>query len=294
MKYLPNNISNVLGRQLLVLQKNSPNILFGLGIVGVVGTAVLASKATMKVEYVLDKTQQDLADIEEIKNQNRSDYSENDYIKDKTYVYVKSTVELTKLYAPAVACGVFTIASLTKSHNILNARNASMTAAYATLEHTFNKYRKSVSEAFGDEKEQEVYRKVQVESATKDKNQIETVKQNVKTSTYARWFDDSSSSWNKESEYNLLFLKAQQNYANDLLVSRGHLFLNEVYDMLDIKRSRAGSVVGWILTKNGSTDNYVDFGIFDNDRQTARDFVNGWENQILLDFNVDGVIYDKI
>jgi hypothetical protein len=80
---------------------------------------------------------------------------------------------------------------------------------------------------------------------------------------------------------------------NDLLISRGHMFLNEVYDALGLERTKAGSVVGWIISHDG--DNYVDFGIFtDKDARQYRDFVNGRSNAILLDFNVDGVIYDKI
>jgi hypothetical protein len=113
-------------------------------------------------------------------------------------------------------------------------------------------------------------------------------------SIYARFFDPTSPSWSKEPEYNLIFLKCQQNYANDLLKSRGHVFLNEVYDMLGMERSKAGAVVGWLLSKNGDTDNFVNFGVFDGREQVARDFVNGREGAILLDFSVDGVIYDGI
>jgi hypothetical protein len=112
-------------------------------------------------------------------------------------------------------------------------------------------------------------------------------------SIYARFFDESCPSWNTNGEYNLIFLNCQQKYANDLLNSRGHVFLNEVYDMLGTPRSTAGSVTGWLKTEDGSTVNFVDFGIYDEDH-VVRDFVNGAEGSILLDFNLDGVIYDKI
>ncbi len=62
--------------------------------------------------------------------------------------------------------------------------------------------------------------------------------------------------------------------------------------MLGVERSGAGAVVGWVVSKTG--DNFVDFGIFNGDNSEARAFVNGREGSILLDFNVDGVIYDKI
>ena len=92
-----------------------------------------------------------------------------------------------------------------------------------------------------------------------------------------------------------MFLRAQQQYANDKLIAQGHLFLNEVYDMLGLPRTKAGAIVGWVYDDNNAVgDNFVDFGIYDVHRETARDFVNGYERSILLDFNVDGVIYDLI
>lgn len=113
-------------------------------------------------------------------------------------------------------------------------------------------------------------------------------------SPYARFFDDSSPMWTRDSESNLRFLKHNQNYANDLLKSRGHLFLNDVYQLLGIPKTRAGQVVGWIYDpENGEGDNHVDFGIYHDD-QHSRDFVNGYEKSILLDFNVDGEILNML
>ena len=113
-------------------------------------------------------------------------------------------------------------------------------------------------------------------------------------SEYARFYDCGNEGWTKDPEYNLMFLRQQQNYANEKLKVNGHLFLNEVYDMLGIPRSKAGQVVGWIYDeKNPNGDNFVDFGIYDN-KDGNRRFVNGYEATILLDFNVDGVIYDLI
>lgn len=108
-------------------------------------------------------------------------------------------------------------------------------------------------------------------------------------SPYARFFDEASANWVKDPEINHIFVQCQQNFANNLLIARGHLFLNEVYDMLGIDRSSAGQVVGWVISGDG--DNFVDFGMFE--AHSAR-FVNGYERSILLDFNVDGVVVDKI
>lgn len=114
-------------------------------------------------------------------------------------------------------------------------------------------------------------------------------------SQYARIFDDSCVGWTKDPEYNMHFLKVQQNYCNVLLKSKGHLFLNEVYDILGIPRTKAGTVVGWVYNeKNPIGDNFVDFGIFDTNDERNSDFINGFKRTAILDFNVDGNILNYI
>lgn len=114
-------------------------------------------------------------------------------------------------------------------------------------------------------------------------------------SQYARVFDDSCVGWTKDPEYNMTFLKTQQNYCNFKLRAKRHLFLNEVYDILGIPRTVAGTKVGWVYDEeNPIGDNFVDFGIFDTNDERNSDFINGFKNTAILDFNVDGDILNYI
>lgn len=118
------------------------------------------------------------------------------------------------------------------------------------------------------------------------------IRETHESSPYAVFFDETSAVWTKNSECNKLFLLRTQDLANLKLKARGYLFLNEVYDMLGLPRTRAGQLIGWIYDdRNPVGDNYVDFGIF-NDRNSS--FVNGFEKSVLLDFNVDGNILDRL
>ena len=181
-----------------------------------------------------------------------------------------------------------------------------MTAAYAAVDKGFKEYRGRVIDRFGEEldkelkyniKAQKIEEKVVDEKTGKEKKvkkEIKAIDDN-KPSDYARFFDDGNIGWNEDPEASLFFLRRQQDHANELLRDRGYLFLNEVYDMLGIPRTKAGQIVGWYLDKNNDkSDCYVDFGIYDISRPKVRDFVNGYENVILLDFNVDGPIYQYL
>lgn len=295
MRFVPDGVSRTLARQALLSKKHSPAILFGAGVAGAIGSTVLACKATLKLEEVLDKAE---GDLEIAKTLVHHEYSELDRASDVRLIYIRSAVEVGKLYAPAIGLGVLSIAALTQSHNILTKRNAALTAAYAAIERGFSEYRSRVVERYGSAVDEEFrYGNQKVEIIDEETGRKKSVVRHNTTdaSIYARFFDEYSTYWSVQPEYNRLFLKCQQNHANDLLRARGHVFLNEVYDSLGIARSKAGSVVGWILTKDQQGDNYIDFGIFDDARTDAiRDFVNGREASILLDFNVDGVIFDKI
>lgn len=297
------SLSGKFGSTSLVLQKNAPGILFGVGVVGFVGTVVAASVATLKFSDVIDETKDnlDLAKgmFEREEEKKTEPYDETDYKKDVYYIYRKAIVSTVKLYAPAVALGTMSILALTKSHNILNKRNAGLMAAYAGLDKTFKEYRKRVEEALGEDTETELRYGLKDEEYEEegDDGKPQTKKRTVITgqpSIYARFFDEGNMNYQKDPGFNRIFLNAQQNYANDFLRHRGYIFLNDVYDMLGMDRTPEGAVVGWIMGSQEG-DSFVDFGIFSNpDSLEKRLFVNGDERSVLLDFNVDGVIFDQI
>ena len=293
MKLIPAAVTRNVARQLLQGQKFSPTILFGVGVVGVVATTVLASRATLRLDEVLEDTNKKLEGVRTLQNKA---YSEDDRKKDKALLYGHAAIDVAKLYAPAVAVGVISVAALTGSHIILTRRNVALTAAYAALDKGFKEYRQRVVAEVGPEKDREYrYGGTPTETlnpATGKLDKTSLVRIGPKTpSIYARFFDETNPMWQTSPEYNRFFITCQQNYFNDILRNRGHVFLNEVYDRLGMDRSKEGSVVGWVM---GEGDSYIDFGMFNVDNQKAREFVNGREASILLDFNVDGVIYDKI
>lgn len=288
-------------------KKHSPEILVVAGIVGVVVSAVMACKATRKVDDIMETAKTDIEKVHEC-SENKAlveKYTDQDKQKDLAIIYARTGIRFVKLYLPSVALGILSITSIVTSNQILRRRNVALAAAYTAVDKGFKEYRSRVIERFGEEVEKELRYNLKakvVEETVIDENGKEAaVKKEVKLceadsiSDYARFFDESCEEWQKDSEYNLMFLTARQQYANDLLRRKGHLFLNEVYDMLGIPRTKAGQVVGWIYDKAEPLgDNYVDFGIYNICREKNRDFVNGYERVILLDFNVDGNILDRI
>ena len=287
------------------VQKHSPEILMGVGVVGVVTSTVMACRATMKLNDILEESKETRDKIKEVENNPKYEdkYSPEDAKKDLTINYVQTGMKIAKLYAPAVVLGGASLGCLLASNDILRKRNAALSAAYMTVDKSFKEYRNRVTERFGEEVEKEIrygIKAEQLETTVVDEDGNETtITDTVKTmdptlySDYARFFDAASPCWQNDPEYNLMFLKAQQQYANDLLRAKGRLFLNDVYDMLGIEKTKAGQVVGWVYDReNPNGDNFVDFGIYDMSKERVRAFVNGYETNILLDFNVDGNIWD--
>lgn len=304
-----NEIMNTITRKFhrigFQLKKHSPEILVIAGVVGGVTSAVMACKATTKAGDIIEDTKSQLDIIHkgmEDGNIRGVEYTKEDGTKDLTIVYTQTAVKFIKLYGPAVALGTVSIVSILAGHNITRKRNLALTAAYATIDNSFKQYRNRVIERFGEELDRELKYDVKTkeveETVVNEDGTESTVKTTVNVidpntiSDYSRIFDECNPSWSKSPEHNLVFLKQQQNYANDLLKSRGHLFLNEVYDMLGFPRTQAGQIVGWVYDDvNPVGDNFVDFGIYNLDSERARAFVNGYERSILLDFNVDGNVW---
>lgn len=307
MKFNTNKLTRTFNKVGFSIKKHSPEILMAAGVVGVVASTVMACKATTKLSDILDETKDQVDKVHMVAEDEKyaDQYSEEDAQKDLTIIYTQTGVKVAKLYAPAVLVGVASIGCMLYSHRILSKRNVALAAAYATVDKTFKKYRDDVVERFGEKVDKELrygIKAKEVDTTVVDENgEEQTVTETVEVSDipsnqysdYAKFFDCGNPYWEKDAEYNLMFLKRQEQYANDKLKANGYLFLNDVYESIGIPKTKAGQVVGWVYNENNPIgDNYVDFGIYDLHKEAARDFVNGYEKTILLDFNVDGNIWD--
>lgn len=304
---IANNITRSINKAGLKLRKHSPEILLVTGIVAGVTSAVMACKATTKLSGILEENKENVKQLHEyVETHGYSEkYTEEDSKKDLAVMYTQTGLKVAKLYAPSVLTGAAAIACILGGYNIINKRYVSAAAAYATIDSSFKAYRNRVIERFGKELDRELKYDIktkQVEETVVNEDGTETVvTKTVQTanlngpSDYAKFFDESCPAWDKDPDYNFMFVKGIQSQANDMLQARGHLFLNEVYDMLGIPRTQAGNIVGWIYDEEHPMgDNFVDFGIFDQDDERKRMFVNGHERTILLDFNVDGNIWELL
>ncbi len=311
------SLSRTVNKVGLQLKKRSPEILMVAGVVGTVASAVMACKATLKVEAIMEESNDTIEKIHEaraldgtpsVKNpETIIEYTADDERSDLAKVYIQTGLKLAKLYAPAVILGTLSITSIVTSNNILRKRNIALAAAYTKLDQSFKDYRGRVVERFGEEVEKELRYNIKAKEIEKiitdpetgeEKTVMETVKvidgDPSKGSPYAVYFDESNPNYCKDPHMLLSFLRAQQTYFNELLQARGHVFLNEVYDALSLPRTTAGAQVGWVYDEaNPVGDNYIDFGAYSVNRET-QDLLNKVETAILLDFNVDGVILKLI
>lgn len=296
---IPTTLKGTVGRGGLLLQKHAPEILTGAGLVAMTTGAVLAVKATLNLEKTLTKAEERIVSVKDAKayadgTAEVEDYEDKAYQKDLYQAYLKNVLDFTKLYGPAVSLFIAGAGSVLAGHGIMRKRNVALVAAYNAVEKSFAAYRARVLEDLGEDKDRD-YRLGITETTETGENGKKHALIEIdptKASRYARVFDEGNPEWQRGEGYNQFFLTAEQSYLNDKLRATGHVFLNEVYDRLGFDRTPEGAVVGWLLSKDG--DNYIDFGIYDLANEQKRKFINGWEDSIWLDFNVDGVIFDKI
>jgi hypothetical protein len=302
---IPNSVTRSINKVGFKLKKNSPEILIVAGVIGTVASAVMACKATLKVNEVVDEAKENIDRIHEAKETGYTEagetYDAEDSKKDLALVYAQTGLKFVKLYGPSVALGALSLTGIISSHHILRKRNISLIAAYAAVDKGFKDYRGRVIERFGKELDKELRHNIKTKEVEEIVVNEDGTEQVIKTkvnvvnpndiSEYARFYDDGCTGWDKNPEYSLMYLKNVQNWANNRLQAEGRLFLNEVYEALGIPKTKAGQSVGWVYDEaNPDSDNYVDFGITDIHNEKVRDFVNGYERVVLLDFNVNGDI----
>lgn len=292
--------TRVVGRGMLYLHKYAPEILTAAGIIGGVTAAVMASKATLELREEMKYPKKMIAGHKKMRKVNtEAAYPTATYQKDIAISYYRGAQVALKLYGPAIALGAASIVCILSAHGILYRRNAALMAAYNALDAAYKSYRKRVIEEFGEQKDWDYRHGIseEVVEATDDKGKKTKKKQLVRSdidgySEYARHFAPGHVEWKNDPSQNLFYLRCRQSFLNDKLRAQGHLFLNEAYDFLEYPRTKAGAVVGWVIGKDG--DSVVDFGLDDINNPSTRDFLDGIDASLVIDFNVDGVILDKI
>ena len=286
----------------LTVRKHSPEILMVAGVIGTVAGAVMACKETLELEDVLDECKQEKMELEE-QYAMCEKYSEDALKKDQVKLTIKQAAKIVKLYAPSVIMEVTSIGVIFASNDIMRKRNASMAAAYATLNSMYKRYRQNVIESYGEEVDKDMRFGVKHEKVTEideDGNKVKIDARIVDLdntalaiSDYSRFFQSGCKGFDASSgRYNLLYLKGIQAMFNNKLIADGYVMLNDVYRELGFDTIPEGWSIGWVYDEtNPIGDNYIDFGLYEARNKNQR-AVNDWEPVILMDFNVDGNLYE--
>lgn len=293
------NVMKFAKRGEFTLRRHGPSIMTYVGVGGFVATIGLAIRATTKADLVAPKIREQIKDVKD-ENQMAETMTPKEASERLARAYFDAGKQFGIIYGPTLAVGTASIVLVLGGHGMMVKRQAQMAAVYAALDKSYRAYRARVRQEVGPEKEDELYRRPKMRAldeielaAAGEGSQTQMIDlSDVLPSPYAKYFDPTSRNWTKEAEYNLIFLRAQELWANDRLRMYGYLFLNEVYDALDLERTQAGQIVGWRLDSDPdyNGDGFVSFGLGDIYDENARAFINGLENIAMLDFNVDGVI----
>lgn len=299
--------------------RHSNGILTGLTIGGglvAIGGAVYGTVKTVKDVAEFKEAREELEDFAYETNENTTEEEiaqiDKDYKKTKRQLYFKLAGRLANNYGLTFAAALIMLLSAVKNSKIQAQKDETIkdiTAAYIALSQSFKAYRKRVTDKYGREEDLELLYGTHKEKVTetdedgkKTKKEVNVI-DGIQCDEFTRFFDASCRGWEPSAELNMLYLLNMQKQANRMLKSKGSLFLNEVYDLLGIERTKTGAIVGWIYDKDNPVgDNEVDFGIFDvkfhddkiGDGLAQRRFVNGLEDVVLLNFNVDGPILDRV
>ena len=294
-------------RAILLTKKFSPEILVGVGVTSLIGCAVLAHGLKPKAMVIMAEHDLALETIEQVRelditNELKSEdgYSEKQYKKDKIIQYRNTIVEMGKLYVPTIIVGAIGVTSVLCAFGIIKKRNVALIGAYKLVSKSYDDYRKRVIEKYGEEEDRcfkNGIKKGEATGLTLDENgdavlTEEDILNPTEFSGYARLFDETNKNWDAIKGYNHLYVWSQEDYANDLLISRGHIFLNEIYDVLGMDRTPEGALVGWVVEEGYER---IDFALPKRDTPEAQALAKyGSKTGMMVDFNVQGIVYDKI
>lgn len=294
-------VSNGSKAAVLKAKKYSPEIFTGAAILFGVGTVVATWFAARKTDKALEEPKKIIATAKSMTID--ATYTEADQKHDILLGYKKGAIEIVKLYGPVVLMGASSIACLLNSHRILSNRNAGLIAVNGILTKEFREYRDKVIEKYGKEEDYKLRfgdKMELVEETIQDEDGKETtvVKERAKPgydrNSFARCFDEASNSWKKDTLHNIDMLKRLQSQLNDELKAKRILTLNDVYELLGYRKTRAGFQYGWVYDPKNEHRTYVDFGLPFEDKEWVHQKVCEGQRNFWLDFNCSEIVWDKL
>ena len=299
---------------MFTVKKYSPEILLGIGFVGIGVSTVLACKATLKVEEVLDVYESTMENVDltlEISAERNDDtYTIADAKKDRITIKTQTAVQFVKIYGPSATLMVASMGCILGSYRIMSKRQIALMAAYKVMEEAFTTYRGRVINELGEVKDAHfmygtdtITDEETVVDENGKKKKVKTEKEELipgaKLSGFARMFAEEqpdqvgawtgSTQWSPIHDYNLNFLTAKEQHFNDKLVAKGFVTINEVYEELGFAPTEAGMICGWRY-KSDRGDGYISF----RPRGIDGNWIMGNDgDSVVMDFNIDGVIFDQ-
>lgn len=287
----------------------SPEILLFLGIGSGVAAGVIACLKTREANDILVEAKEKIDNIHKRKEEPLGPedvYCEEDEKRELINVYSSTAFKLAKTYAVPVGLGVFSIASILTSHGLVRKEAMCYAAAFSASNMEFKRYRKGVAEKYGEKADREIFYGINKEKRTVKKvdengnEHEEEMEVNISDrmcgnySSYARPFDETNDYWLPDSTYNLDFLRRAEVTLNSKLMRDGYVYLNDAYELLGFPKTLAGQVIGWVYDKSDDPigDNAICFNIYDMNDESKREFLQGREKAIWVDFNVDGNIWE--
>lgn len=319
-KTITDTISKFSGDALFALQENSPELFLILGIGGVLVGTGFACKAVLDSKKIVDETKPEIKEIpetiEEVEVEEDSETITEEQLpevidrvkKHNRKVYLKTALKVAKKWIPALLIMGLSIASILESNHIMKERNIGLAAAYAAVDGAYKAYRARVVDKFGEDIDTELAygtTKNTIEKTIVDENgEKKTVKETVYLTDYPEFgpyavnFTEESDFCEESDTVNNFILNDAQTYFNAILQIKKAVSLNEVLDRVlgptrgNPKLRKAGMVVGWLYDpENGQGDNSIKFKVFHVNRENKFGVM---EEQIIIDFNCDGTIYNRI
>ncbi|MCK5602215.1 hypothetical protein KAR91_10110 [Candidatus Pacearchaeota archaeon] len=297
------------GHTSLAIKSRAPELLLGGGIITGVASVVMIAKAHKKSDEVFGDIAEDIMDVQiyvgntNAETNDDADAKLGDYVthtderKMLLPIYANGARRAARLYGPGLMMGAASLFLLLASHGTLKRRNKALLSTIGVVSQGFAIYRQRVVAEQGTEADERFYYGAEARKITtleidadgkkkKTKSTKNHIPDEVSPIMYQRLFDHTMPMWNADPDMNEFFLQITQQHFDDWLKIKGYVLLNEVYTALGFDESPEGAVVGWSTNVPG--DNYVSFGL-DNDIN-KREGDNRW----LLDFNVNGVVFDTI